>query len=206
VKDEKGNPVINYIPEPPTNKIINRRTNILEKTLSLEEGVYVLVFDNRFSKINSKNTWLNIREIWGTFTPPVNLPIVEQLANDVPYDVAICITDANDCYTSGHYNQCSVMLRKTLEVSIKIKLQQSKIDTDEMIDKMGNELSLSKKIKLLRKHKLITQRSESDIEQIKWFGDIGAHSTMRVTMEDIKNVEPKIRSFLVGLSLIKNND
>lgn len=202
VKDEKGNQITVAIPEPPTNKIINRRTNILEKTLSLNAGIYVLIFDNQYSAINSKNIWLNVKETWGTATPTANLPIIEQMLNDVPMDVATCIRDANDCYIAGHYNQCSIMFRKSVELAIKLKLQQSQIDIDEILDKNDNELPLGAKIKLLRKHRLVTPRSVSDLDKIKWFGDIGAHGVMRVTQQDIKeNVEPKIRSFLVGLNL-----
>lgn len=53
------------------------------------------------------------------------------------------------------------------------------------------------------KKKLITQRSASNIEQVKWFGDIGAHGTMRMTKQDTRdNIDPKIRIFLVGLKLV----
>lgn len=202
VKDTQGNPVVVSIPAPLTNKIINRQTNFLEKTISLDAGVYALIFDNRYSAINSKSIWLEIREEWGKDTPPANLPIIDQMLNDVPMDVASCIKDANDCYVSGHFNQCSVMLRKVVELAIKIKLQQSEINIDEMTDKNGNDLPLSAKIKLLRKHRLITPRSVSDVNTIKWFGDTGVHGTMRVSHQDIKdNVEPKIRNFLVGLNL-----
>ena len=94
------------------------------------------------------------------------------------------------------------MLRKAIEIASKIKLQQSEIRANEMLDKSGNEIGLSGKIKLLRKYKLITQRSVSDLDHVKWFGDIAVHGSMRITEQDIKdNIEPKIRSFLVGLNL-----
>ncbi len=88
-----------------------------------------------------------------------------------PPDVdATYVIDANDCFTLGHYDQCSVMLRKAIKIAIKIKLQQRGIDVTELLDKSGNELNLSGRIKLLKEHNLITQRTVSYIETVKWFG------------------------------------
>lgn len=202
IKDSAGYPIQVMKPAPSINYILHRRTNILEKTFPLQEGVYVLGFDNSYSAINAKSIWLQTVEEWDRQTPTTSLPIVEQLLGEIPDDVSNCIRDANDCYMSGHYNQCSVMLRKSIEIAIKIKLQQSDINANQLFDKAGNEISLSGKMKLLRKKKLITQRNASDLERVKWFGDIGAHSAMKITPQDIRdNVEPKVRSFLVGLSL-----
>ena len=131
------------------------------------------MFDNTYSAINAKNVWLHAIETWDGEIPSDDLPIIEQLLDDLPDNVATCVSDANDCFTAGHYNQCSVMLRKAIETGSKIKLQQSGVKAKEMLDKGGNEISLSGKVKLLGKHRLITQHSASDLDKIKWFGDIG---------------------------------
>ena len=202
VKDSYGNAVTVPKPIPSISYVIHRRTNILEKTFPLQEGVYVLIFDNTHSTITSKSIWLHVTEEWDRKTPSSSLPIAEQLLGEIPDDVSNCIMDANDCYISGHYDQCSIMLRKAIEIAIKIKLKQSNIDTKQLFDKAGNELSLSGKMQLLRKNRLITQRNSSDLEQAKWFGDIGAHGTMKIFPQDIRDiVEPKVRSFLVALNL-----
>ena len=202
VKDKEGYSIRVPIPRPQINDIIHLKTNMLEKTLSLSPGNYVLMFDNTYSTFNAKNVWLHVIETWDDDLPSDDLAVVEHLLDDLPDNVGRCILDANDCFTAGHYNQCSVMLRKAIEIASKIKLQQLEIRTNEMLDKSGNEIGLSGKIKLLRKYKLITQRSVSDLDHVKWFGDIAVHGSMRITEQDIKdNIEPKIRSFLVGLNL-----
>lgn len=201
VNDSYGNAIRVTKPAPVINYTLHRRTNFLEKIFQLQEGIYTLGFDNTYSAMTAKSIWLQIVEEWDRKTPTANLPIAEQLLGEIPDDVSTCIRDANDCYMSGHYNQCSVMLRKGVEIAIKIKLQQSGINLTQLFDKVGNELSLSGKMKLLRKKKLITQRNASDLEQVKWFGDVAAHSIMRIMPQDIDKVEPKVRSFLVGLNL-----
>lgn len=201
MKTEQGYPVQVAIPRPQINDIINLKTNILEKNVSLPPGVYALMFDNTYSAINSKNVRVYIVETWDEDVPTDDLSIMKHLVGDLPDDVATCVIDANDCFTHGHYNQCSVMLRKAIEIAIKIKIQQRGIDTTELLDKSGNELNLSGRIKFLKEHRLITQRTVSDIEKVKWFGDVGAHGTMKVTIIDIKDIEPKVRNFLTALNL-----
>lgn len=202
MKNEQGYPIQVVIPRPLINDIINLKTNILEKTVSLPPGTYALMFDNTYSAINSKSVSLYVIETWDEDVPANDLSIMEHVVEDLPDDVATCVIDANDCFTSGHYNQCSVMLRKAIEIAIKIKLQQRGVDAAGLLDKSGNELNLSGRIKLLKEHSLITQRTVSDIEKVKWFGDVGAHGTMKVTMVDIRDiVEPKVRSFLGALKL-----
>lgn len=202
IKDKQGCPIATTVPRPQIGEYFNIRTNILNRMITLSPGTYALLFDNTYSAITGKKLWLHIVETWDEEHPGQDLPIMQHLLEEMPSDVATCITDANDCYMAGHYNQCSIMLRKTVDLAIKIKLLQSGLKTSQMLDKAGNEIGLSSKIKLLKKKKLVTQKSSSDLEQVKWFGDIGAHGTMRVAEQDIRdNIDPKIRSFLVGLNL-----
>lgn len=202
VKDKQRYPIIVPVPRPQIKEFFNVRTNMLDRTSRLTSGNYTLLFDNTYSAITGKNLWLHIVETWDEESLREDLPIMQHLLDKMPSDVATCITDANNCYIAGHYNQCSVMLRKSIDIAIKIKFLQSGLTQDQLLDKAGNEIGLSLKIKLLKKRKLVTQKSSSDIEQVKWFGDIGAHGTMRIAEQDIRdNIEPKIRSFLVGLNL-----
>lgn len=40
------------------------------------------------------------------------------------------------------------------------------------------------------------------IEDVKWYGDLSAHASSNLVLEDIKdNLEPKIRQFLTALDL-----
>ena len=202
VKDKDGYSIQIAIPRHQINDIIHLKTNMLDKTLSLSPGTYALMFDNTYSAVNAKNVKLHVIETWDEDIPSAKLSLIEHMLKDLPDDVGRCILDANDCFTAGHYNQCSVMIRKAIEIGSKIKLQQSDVDKNEMFDIGGNEIGLTGKIKLLRKYNLITQRSASDLDSVKWFGDIAAHGTMNITEQDIRdNVEPKTRSFLVGLNL-----
>lgn len=202
IKDKEGYPITVAVPKPQIQEFFNVRTNILNRTINLSSGMYTLLFDNTYSSIRGKNLFLHIIEAWDEENPGKDLSMIQHLLDEVPSDVVVCLEDANDCYVAGHYNQCSVMLRKGIDLAIKIKLLQSGFKSNQLLDKSGNEIGLASKIKLLKTKKLITQKSASDIEQVKWFGDIGAHGTMRVTEQDISdNIDPKIRSFLVGLNL-----
>ena len=110
--------------------------------------------------------------------------------------------DANNSYKAGHYNQCSIMLRKAIEIACKIKLLQSNVPHKQLVDRDGYEITLRKKIKQLQTKNLITQKNLKDIEHVKWFGDQSVHGLMKIAFDDIKEtIEPRSRSFLVGLNL-----
>ena len=95
------------------------------------------------------------------------------------------------------------MLRKGIELATKIKLLQSGMLPEQLLDNAGNEVWLSSKIKLLKTRKLLTSKNSSDMENIKWFGDAGAHGTMRIAEQDIKDsIEPKMRSLFERLDLM----
>jgi len=201
-KTNDGISITRLRPFPKIHLFLNLLTNQIEKTLSLNPGTYVIIFDNTHSTWTSKSIWLHVIESWDHDTLSSNLPLIEQLVDELPPDVTTCIIDANDCYKVGHYNQCSIMLRKAIEIACKIKLLQSKTKPSQLVDNDGYEISLSKKIKLLQKKNLITQRNLKDLEHVKWFGDQSAHGSMQIALDDIKDtIEPRIRSFLVGLNL-----
>ena len=199
VRDENGIPTTTTIPEPQIQPIFEIRKNSLDRTVDLSSGKYALLLDNTYSAITGKNLDLHVVETWKKENDKKDLPIVQCL-NELPSNIVICINDANDCYVAGHYNQCTVMLRKGIELALKTKLLQSGMPFEQLLDKTGNELGLSSMIQLLKKKKLLTAKNSSDIERIKWFGDAGAHKTMRITEQDIKdNIEPKIRSLFAYL-------
>ena len=202
VYDKMGFPIMVPVPKPQIREFFNVKTNILNKTVNLSSGKYTLLFDNTYSAMTGKNLNLHIVETWNEKSIGENLPMVLPSVNEMPSDVVKCINDANDCYVAGHYNQCSVMLRKAIELAIRIKLYQAGLSINQLRDESGNEIGLSSKIKLLRKEKLVPQKNILDIEQVKWFGDVGAHRTMQVAERDIKdNIEPKLRNFLAELNL-----
>lgn len=202
MKDEQGNPLYESIPEPETTTYFDVRSSVLKEETGLKAETYTLVIDNSYSTITDKSFYLRVTEQWNVTSPPSNLPIIAQLNGEVPDDVSLCLQKANECYTNGHYEQSSVMLRKAVEFAIRIKLLQAGLTDKDLLDNEGNELSLSKKIALLRKQNLITNRTSKDLDTMKWFGDTAAHGQMKIVEEDIReNVEPKVRSFLVGLNL-----
>lgn len=199
VCNEDGIPITITIPKPQIQTIFEVRTNILNKTVNLPAGKYALLLDNTYSTITGKNLDLHFIETRKKENDKKDLPIVQCL-DGLASDIVVCINDANDCYIAGHYNQCTVMLRKGIELALGAKLLQAGLPLGQLFDKTGNELKLSSKIELLKKKKLLTAKNSYDIERIKWFGDAGAHKTMRITEQDIKdNIEPKIRSLFAYL-------
>ena len=202
VRDEAGLPVTVAVPEPKIGTVFDVKTNILNRTAALLPGKYALLLDNTHSMMTGKNLDLHVVETWNEENAKKDLPVTQYL-DGLPSDVAACMNDANDCYVAGHYNQCAVMLRKGIELATKIKLLQSGMSPEQLFDSAGNEMGLSSKIKLLKTRKLLTSKNSSDMEHIKWFGDVGAHGTMRVAEQDIKDsIEPKMRSLFEGLDLM----
>ena len=202
VRDEAGLPVTVAVPEPKIGAFFDVKTNILNRTVTLLPEKYVLLLDNTHSMMTGKNLDLHIVETWNEENVKKDLPITQYL-DGLPSDVAACMNDANDCYVAGHYNQCAVMLRKGIELATKIKLLQSGLPPEQLLDNAGNEMGLSSKIKLLKTRKLLTSKNSSDMENIKWFGDAGAHGTMRIVEQDIKDsIEPKMRSLFERLDLM----
>ena len=200
VKDKSGYPISVAVPRPKIREFFGVKANILNRATSLPSGTYVLLFDNTYSIVRGKDLLTHIVETWNEKNIR-NFPGLQYLLKKMPSDVAACINDANDSYVAGHHDQCSVMLRKGIELAVRIKLLQSGLSS-QLLDDAGNEIGLSAKIKLLRTKRLLTQKSASDIEQIKWFGDMGAHGTMKIEEQDIRdNIGPKVRSFLAALNL-----
>lgn len=199
----KSTPASQPAPQKPHLKtIFSLRTNYIEKSLPLGAGNYVLIFDNTYSNWNDKTTELILTQKWNLETPTRDLPIVNQEVIELPEEVACILAKANECYLCGHSEQSSVMFRKAVDFAIRLKLLQSNLNEDELFDPQGNELGLSAKISLLRSHNLITQKTAQNLDDIKWFGDLAAHSKTRLVSEDVKDrIEPKVRAFLTGLAL-----
>lgn len=201
VYDKDKLPVMVDIPKPEIQAIFEFKTSILNITVDLSSGTYALLLDNTYSMVTGKNLSFHIMETWNEKDVKEDLPIV-QLLDGLPTDVITCVKDANDCYVAGHYNQCSIILRKGIELATKIKLLQSGVASEELLDQAGNEGGLSFNIKLLKDKKLLSSKNSSDMERIKWFGNVGAHGTMRITEQDIRdNIEPKTRNLFTELDL-----
>ncbi|MDG7045934.1 MAG: DUF4145 domain-containing protein [Nitrososphaerota archaeon] len=188
---------------PRIESIYSNRTNLVDnKSFELPLGAYALVLDNTYSLMTDKTVDLSVTQTWGSRKPPRDLPVVESDVIQLPLEVLDVLLKANDCYISGHYVQSTVMFRKALDFGIRLKLLQSGSKEEDLLDNQGNELTLARKIKLLRDKNLISQQTSKHLETIKWFGDLGAHGRMNVVLEDVKdNIEPKVRAFFMGLNL-----
>jgi hypothetical protein len=200
--DKQGYPIYLAVPAPKIKAFVKHQTNLFKESLELSRGEYVLVLDNTYSRIVDKSLELSLTIKWNLDSPLKHLPVIGLLESEIPEEVIQFLKKADECYVSGHYVQCSVMLRKAVESSIRIKLLQSSLNQSDLLDSEGNEISLARKVELLRKNFLIPAKHSKDLENVKWFGDIGAHDQMEIVMEDIRdNVEPKLRSFLLALNL-----
>jgi hypothetical protein len=199
----KSTPASQPAPQKPQLKtLFSLRTNYIEKSLALGAGNYVLIFDNTYSTWNDKTTELVLTQKWNLETPMKDLPIVTKEVIELPEEVSYFLAKANECYLSGHSEQSSVMFRKAVDFAIKLKLLQSGLNEKELFDQQGNELGLSAKIALLRSHDLLTPKTAQNLDEVKWFGDLGAHSKTRLVTEDVRDrIEPKVRAFLTGLAL-----
>jgi Domain of unknown function (DUF4145) len=188
--------------KPQLETLFSLRTNYVDRSFALGTGNFVLIFDNTYSTLTDKTTELLLTQKWNLETPIKNLPIMNKEVIELPDEVSYALAKANECYLSGHYEQSSVMFRKAIDFAIRLKLLQSGLNEKELFDEQGNELSLSAKIKLLRSHDLLTQKAAQNLDDIKWFGDLGAHSKTRLVIDDVRDrVEPKVRTFLTGLAL-----
>lgn len=120
----------------------------------------------------------------------------------MPRDVGICLREANLCFQYECYVASSIMLRKAMEVAVNKKFLQSE-NANNLLDKEGNELSLSKKLVKLGEIVPGVRKDVEEMKVVKWFGDKGAHDpTMIVTPEALQTiVVPRLKSFLSKLSL-----
>lgn len=191
---------MNLPPQPTINPIFARRTNIMEKDFELPTNeTFALVYDNSYSSLNPKTIQVKI-EIHPYLGDTKNLPLVNELKDKIPNEIYEELEDANACYTSGHFKQATVMLRKALDTAIMIKARQSGVQ-EKFYDAHGNEKTLSEKIKILLTEKLVTSRLASDIQTVKWYGDHGAHGKMKIIDADVSEIERKLRNFLSNLNL-----
>ncbi|MGI0059171.1 MAG: DUF4145 domain-containing protein, partial [Nitrosotalea sp.] len=190
------------IPRPTLSVIYEHRSNMMEKTFNLGQGMFTLVFDNHYSTITDKTITFSLVSRWNMTSPSSNLPVINKTVIELPSEVYEPLSKANESYIHGHFEQCTIMLRKAIDYAIRLKLLQSGIDENELNDKDGNEIRLSEKIKILKENGLLTQKIAKYLDDVKWYGDHGAHTKMKFVVEDIRdNIEPKIRAFLTGLNL-----
>ena len=91
---------------------------------------------------------------------------------------------------------------RLFEVATEIRVKQAG-KSSELYDKDGNELTLRKKLALVAQVEPGVRSNVRDVENVKWFGDIGAHDpNTPVFARDIKdNVAPRIRAYLSNLAL-----
>lgn len=186
---------------PQLNIIHERRGNILEASKQVGKGVFVLILDNSYSEYTRKLVHWQIVTKWNTELQLKNLPIMNRNALPLPSEIHEILSKANDCYIAGHFEQSSVMFRKAIEFAIRLKLLQSE-NAASLFDRNGNESKLSQKIKLLRENNLISQTTANHLADIKWYGDLAAHTLMKFVAEDIENLERRVRAFLIGLQLL----
>ncbi len=134
------------------------------------------------------------------WAPPKTI-IDSSLIDAMPDEVALCLREANRCFTPESAHACSVMLRKAIEVAATKKLRQEGRE-DRLYDSDGHEIGLGKKLDLLPDIAPRVGRLIDEISIVKWLGDVSAHDPRtKITPTDLQSVAPLVRSFLVNLDL-----
>jgi hypothetical protein len=120
-----------------------------------------------------------------------------------PPDIRICLEQADKCGAHALWVPASMMLRKTLEMAINLKMKQLGKE-NELHDEKGQERSLTFRLQALSNYLPRLQRDLRDLLTIKWFGDKGAHTKMPIYESDVRSlIAPRIRAFLAGLELTR---
>lgn len=198
----KKDGTVERVPQPELKVLYRFRSNILKESFHIGKDTYTLLLDNSYSAITDKTVYYTINIRWDVQTPSNGLPLMKKEVIELPPELHDVIKKANDSYLSGHFDQCNIMLRKAIEFAIRLKLLQSGIKDSEIMNEHGYEIPLAKKIKLLVENNLITSKTAKMLDEIKWYGDMSAHNNAKFVLEDIRDsVEPKIRTFLIGLQL-----
>lgn len=119
---------------------------------------------------------------------PIEDYIPSHVCEKLPQLVKRIIDEAYGCYVHGFYAASSIMLRKSLEAAIFIRLQMSGVE-NKLFDGDGNPFELKKRIEIARQEHFIPSSYCSDLRNVKWFGDAGAHS-FKITLvrQDLPNV------------------
>jgi len=196
---------VKYPPEPSTNRIFQRDTNIIDKEFEIDNNItYAWVLNNTNSILTSKvvQTKIIIFPALEKNIPKENLTSYDHFKDQVSKVLYRDLKNANECFREGHYRQCAVMLRAAIETAIRLKADQEGFK-DELIDKNGKEKDLTKKLDLLQTKNIILSNIKTDVENTtKKFGDWGVHSNTEIVNSDIiKIVEPSFRNFLTAINL-----
>ncbi len=177
----------------------------IERWVDSSKYQEIIGFNERFQRTIVSSLAGQLLEGPGPISPRGNspTPVIEwTFVDTMTRDVGICLREANLCFEYECYVASSIMLRKAMEVAVNKKFLQSG-NSNLLLDKEGNELSLSKKLVKLGEFVHEVRKDIEDMKVVKWFGDRGAHDpTMRVTSEELRTiVVPRLKSFLSKLSL-----
>ena len=112
----------------------------------------------------------------------------EKIVNKLPEPIRKSIKEAQECYASGLYTSCAVMLRKSLENAIVMRFELEGhtnliLRTDQRVVQLPSLLTKAQQCRL------ITPHHQKELFKVKLLGDAAAHShANEITKEDIDSV------------------
>jgi hypothetical protein len=130
-------------------------------------------------------------------------PMIDwRFVETTPRHVQMCLREANLCFQHECYVASSIMLRKVVEVATTLKFLQTGNDS-RLLDKEKNEISLTKRLKILIEIFPPVRKDAQNMLLVKWWGDKGAHDpSVFLLPETVQTViAPKVKTFLHSLQL-----
>ncbi len=110
--------------------------------------------------------------------------IVEKL----PASVRSSIEQAAECYRTGMFEPCAVMLRKAIQNAIVLRFEMEGV-VNRVLLANGDVLPLPKLLEKAQEARLISSQQGRELMKVKWLGDTAAHSySNTITREDVDGV------------------
>jgi hypothetical protein len=92
-----------------------------------------------------------------------------------PSELQHILNEIQLCLGSGAYDAVAVMVRKAVEAAIYLRFERDDM-LDELLTGKGDTLSFGEKVQKAAEHNYLSPSKGTELKQVKWWGDSGAHS------------------------------
>ena len=92
-----------------------------------------------------------------------------------PSELQHILNEIQLCLGSGAYDAVAVMVRKAVEAAIYLRFERDD-KLNELLTSKGDTLSFGEKVQKAVEHNYLSPSKGSELKQVKWWGDSGAHS------------------------------